>query len=124
MASELRGGKRNQRRRANDLPDTMQMAVSMKVMVTSNIETNLDVVNGAQCEIIVIILHPDEPPLGDDPIVALQYLPSYILVKLKQTHTGQLEGLNEDVIFVEVTTGNFQIKVKTNGGKYITLLCT
>ena len=47
LASELRGGKRNWRRRANDLPDTMEMAVGMKVMVTSNIKTDLDMMNGA-----------------------------------------------------------------------------
>jgi hypothetical protein len=35
-------------------------------------------------------------------------------------HAGQLEGLNEGVIPIEVTTRNFQIKVKTNSGNYIT----
>jgi len=78
-------GKRNRRKRVNDLPDVVQITIGMKVMVTSNIETDLDVTNGAQGEIVDIILHPDEPPLGDDPIVTLQHLPSYILVKLKRT---------------------------------------
>ena len=34
-------------------------------MVTSNIETNLDVTNGANGEIVDIILHPDELTLED-----------------------------------------------------------
>ena len=91
-------------------------------MVTSNIETNLDVTNGAQGEIINIILHPDEPPLGDDPIVTLQHLPSYILVKLKRTCTERLEGLDKGVIPVEVAPRSFQIKVRlrTSNSKSIT----
>jgi ATP-dependent exoDNAse (exonuclease V) alpha subunit len=113
-------GKRNRRKRVNDLPDVVQIAIGMKVMVTSNIETDLDVTNGARGEIVDIILHPDEPPLGDDPIVTLQHLPSYILVKLKQTRAERLEGLDEGVIPVEVATRSFQIKVRTSNSKYTT----
>jgi len=43
----------------------------MKVMVTSNVEMDLDITNGAQREIIDIILHPDEPPCRDDSIIHL-----------------------------------------------------
>ena len=57
----------------------------MKVMVTQNVQTDLDITNGAQGEIVDMILNTDEPPLGDKPIVELKYLPSYILVKLHQT---------------------------------------
>ena len=113
-------GKQNRRKRVNNLPDVVQTAIGMKVIVTSNIETDLDVMNGARGEIIDIILHLDEPPLGDDPIVTLQHLPLYILVKLKQTHAEQLEGLDEGVIPVEVATHSFQIKVRTSNSKYIT----
>ena len=113
-------GKWNWRKRVNDLPDVVQITIGMTVMVTSNIETDLDVTNGARGEIVDIILHPDEPPLGDDPIVTLQHLPSYILVKLKWICTEQLEGLNEGVIPVEVATHSFQIKVRTSNSKYIT----
>ena len=77
-----KGGRRRSRRN-NDLPDAVELAVGMKVMVTANIETDLDVTNGARGEIVDIILHPDEPPLGDDSIVTLKYLPSYILVKMQ-----------------------------------------
>jgi hypothetical protein len=38
----------------------VEIAISMKVMVTSNIKTDLDVTNGAHGEIVDIILHPDE----------------------------------------------------------------
>lgn len=72
----------------------------MKVMVTENIETDLDVTNGARGEIVDIILDVDEPPIGDEPIVTLKELPAYILVKLHCTRATRLEGLNEGVISV------------------------
>ena len=92
----------------------------MKVMVTSNIKTDLDVTNGARGEIVDIILHPDELTLEDGPVVKLKYLPSYVLVKLTRTRASQLEGLDEGIIPVEVATRNFQIKVREANGKYIT----
>ena len=113
-------GGRQRSRRSSDLPDAVELAVGMRVMVTANIETDLDVTNGARGEIVDIILHPDEPPLGDDSIVKLKHLPSYILIKMQRTHASQLDGLDEGIIPVEVTTRNFQIKVRTNGGKYVT----
>jgi hypothetical protein len=64
-------GRQQQSRRNNDLPNVVKLAVGMKVMVTANIETDLDVTNGARGEIVGIILHPDEPPLSNDSIVTL-----------------------------------------------------
>ena len=61
----------------------------MKVLVMDNIETDLDITNGAQGEIVDIILHPDKPPISNsEPVVHLQYLPAYILVKLSHTHAS------------------------------------
>jgi len=69
------------------------MANRMKVMVTTNVEMDLDVTNNARREIVDIILHPDKPPVGDGPVVKLKYLPAYILVKLTHTQATQLDGL-------------------------------
>jgi len=41
-------GRQQQSRRNNDLPNVVKLAVGMKVMVTANIETDLDVTNGAR----------------------------------------------------------------------------
>ncbi|PPQ93872.1 hypothetical protein CVT25_013581 [Psilocybe cyanescens] len=60
----------------------------MEVMVTSNIETDLNITNGARGKIVNTILHPDKPGIGEEPVVAvvhLKYVPAYILVKLKRT---------------------------------------
>ena len=51
------GGK--QRQKSNDLSAAVEIAVGMKVMVTSNVETDLNVTNGACGEIVDIILHPN-----------------------------------------------------------------
>jgi hypothetical protein len=66
--------------RAKDLPRTVDFAIGMKVMVTENIEIDLDLTNGARGEIIDIVLHPDEPPIGNTPVVHLSYMPAYIMI--------------------------------------------
>jgi hypothetical protein len=62
----------------------------MKVIVTDsdNVETDLDITNGARGEIVDIILHPDEPQFNrNDAVIKLKYLlpASYLLVKLTRT---------------------------------------
>ena len=54
----------------------------MKVMVTENVEIDLDITNGARGEIAETGLHPDEPEHSQETIVKPEYLPAYILVKL------------------------------------------
>jgi hypothetical protein len=52
------GGKQCQK--SNDLPAAVEIAIGMKVMVTSNIETDLNITNGALGKIVDTILHPDK----------------------------------------------------------------
>ena len=104
-------GLKKQRCQKNDLPDTIQITIGMKVMVTENIETDLDVTNRARGEIVDIIMDTDKLPIGNDPIITLKCLLAYILVKMAHTRAMQLEGLEEGVIPAQVTTHNFQIKV-------------
>lgn len=106
------------RRQKDGLPDTVELAVGMSVMVTSNLETDLDITNGARGTIETIILHPDEPPLPDTPVVKLTYLPSYVLVKLKSTRATQLKSLDASVIPIEAKLQTFRISLpsgSTNG---------
>ncbi|GLB44644.1 putative G-quadruplex DNA unwinding [Lyophyllum shimeji] len=108
-------GKRG--RRKADLPRKIELAIGMKVMVTDNIETDLDVTNGARGEVVDIILHPDEQLNGNSAIVHLCYLPLYILVKLHRTRATTLEGLEECVIPVEPATTSYRMKMQTHEGK-------
>ena len=67
------------------------------VMVTFNLDTDLDIINGARGVIADIILHPDEPPINPAaPIVSLQELLAYILVKLNSSEDKR--GVEREVI--------------------------
>lgn len=61
-------------------------------MVTRNIETNMDVVNGGS------VADPDEPAIGNEPLVHLKKQPLYILFKMDIIRAAQLSGLDENVI--------------------------
>ncbi|KAJ6601952.1 hypothetical protein DFH09DRAFT_1069499 [Mycena vulgaris] len=74
--------------------------------------------NGARGEIVDIILDPDEPPIGDEPIVHLKRIPAYIRVKLRQTRVTQLAGLDKLVIPIEPTKTTYRMKVKFPSGKW------
>ena len=86
-------------------------------MVTDNLETDLDITNGARGEIVGIVLDKDEPPVGDSPIVKLKHLPAYILVKLSRTRATKLDSLEDCIIPVQSTATNYRIKITTNDGK-------
>ncbi|KAJ7339305.1 hypothetical protein DFH08DRAFT_915798 [Mycena albidolilacea] len=91
--------KKNGRRemKMKDLPNFIKLAIGMKVLVTRNIETDLNLANGAHGEIADVVLDPDEPPFGDtgETIVDLEKMPAYTLVKLARTRATRLEGLDE-----------------------------
>ena len=58
----------------------------MKVMVTQNVQTDLDITNGARGTVVNIMLSPDEPPTtATQNIVKPKGLPVCILVKLDRT---------------------------------------
>ena len=101
-AALLRHQGADSRQRKQDLPDTVCVACGMKVMVTQNVETDLDITNGARGTVVDIWLNPDEPPIStEQPLIKLKYMPLYILVKLERTRATQLQDLEESVIPVE-----------------------
>jgi hypothetical protein len=50
-----------------------------EVLVTENVEIDLDMTNGAWGTIVDIVMHSDKPPLSDEPIVHLKYPPWSII---------------------------------------------
>jgi hypothetical protein len=70
----------------------------MKVMVTFNVQTDLDVSNGARGEIVDIMLDEHEPDLPSESIISLTYPPLYVLVRLTRTKASALEGLPQGII--------------------------
>ena len=95
------------------LPNQIKLAKGMKVLVTNNIVTDLDITNGARGEIIDIILHPDEPTLHSGSIVHLRHLPICILVKLTRTRASILNNLDEHVVPIEPLSTTIQIDLLT-----------
>jgi hypothetical protein len=104
-------------RMTKDLPYQVEIAIGMMVMVTENVEIDLDITNGARGEIVAIILHETEPPIGEGAVVNLTRLPAYILVKLSRTKTSRLSGLDERVIPVEPTSTTYRMNMMVKEGK-------
>ena len=104
--------KKGRRRRDKGLPELIHLAIGMKVMVTNNLQTDLDITNGARGVITDIILNPDEPPLDEGPVVTLKHLPESVLVKLTRTRAAALPGLEEGVIPIQRISTKMQIHVR------------
>jgi hypothetical protein len=64
------------------LPDKVELAVGMEVMVTVNIETELDIANGSRGVVEKIILDPQESADMAQSEVLLHYPPACVLVRL------------------------------------------
>ena len=103
--------KDTRKRRNKDLPDSILLAIGMKVMVTTNLQTDLDITNGARGVITNIILNQHKPPLEDGSTVQLRFLPECILVKLSHTCAATLPHLDEGVIPIQCVSSHMQIKV-------------
>ncbi|KIK16994.1 hypothetical protein PISMIDRAFT_112290 [Pisolithus microcarpus 441] len=104
-----------------ELPDQVELCVGMKVMVTQNVETDLDITNGARGVVVDILLHPEEPPLSPTHGVQhLKHMPSYVLVKLARMRTSHLPGLEPSVIPVEPVTKCYTIRYSTPDGLHVT----
>ena len=57
------------------LLESVHMAIGMKVMVTRNVETDLDITNGTRGTIVDILLHPEEPVITIlEPRIHLKHL--------------------------------------------------
>lgn len=104
------------RRLLQQLPNEIVVALGMKVMVTENVETDLDITNGARGTVVGVVCHPEEPTLSDDnENMRLQRLPLFILVKMERTRTSKLTNLEESVIPIQPASRTFRIKIKEKG---------
>ena len=97
--------------RNKDLPETILLTIGMNVMVTNNLQTDLDIMNGAWGVITDIILNQDKPPLEGGSTVQLKFLPECVLVKLSRTRATTLPHLDEGVIPIQCVSCHMQIRV-------------
>ncbi|CCO34495.1 ATP-dependent helicase RRM3 [Rhizoctonia solani AG-1 IB] len=92
------------------LPDIIPVAIGMKVMVTYNIETELDVANGARGTVVRIIAN-DEPTSDSSHIRQLSRPPLCVLVKLWRTRIRKLGNLDEGVVPIVPIRTQFKLKL-------------
>ena len=114
-AVALRGHGLTGQRTNNDLPERIELAVGMSIMITENLETDLDITNGARGVIVSIVLHPEEDTSPNLPITKLHHLPIYILVRLEQTRADNLVGLETGIVPIVPSNQKMYIKVKIDG---------
>lgn len=104
--------KKGRKRRDKGLPESIHLAIGMKVMVTNNLQTDLDITNGARGVVADIMLSPDEPPLEEGPVVTLKHPPECVLVKLSRTRAAALPNLEDGVIPIQRVSARTQIRVR------------
>lgn len=92
------------------LPATCEIAIGAQVMVTFNVETELDIANGSRGVVHGIVLDEREPD-SEGSVVHLKYPPAYILVKLDRTKAPRLAGLPEGVVPIKPMTKDMTISV-------------
>jgi hypothetical protein len=83
------------------LPNKVEVARGMKVLITNNIATDLDITNRVRGEIVDIILHPEDPPVVTEAIVHLKMLLRCVMVQLTRTRASHLDGPEESVVSME-----------------------
>ncbi|KAG9074974.1 hypothetical protein FRC06_010349 [Ceratobasidium sp. 370] len=107
-----------------NLPDMVKLAVGMQVMVTFNIETDLDVANRAQGVIeesfltVGSIFRVNSPKYQGK--VALRYPPECILVRLNRTKAQRLPELAEGVIPIVPMEQKYDLQQKDGKNKQVT----
>ena len=78
------------------LPDYIELAVGMKCMVTFNVATDVNLVNGSIGMIKDIFLDPREEPWREGEIVNLEYPPIMILFQPTQSCKTLFQGLQSE----------------------------
>jgi len=95
------------------LPDSVHLIIGAKVMVTSNINTDMKIANGTHGKIIV---DPGEPEQGKwEARTDLQYPPSCILIRLEYGSEEQASVLPEGVVPIFPEEQTYQLCLQ--GGK-------
>lgn len=100
------------------LHEKLELAIGSQVMVTMNVDPDIDLANGTRAVVEKIILDPEEPPIGTEQRVHLRYLPLCVLVRVERTRCGRLSDLEENVIPIvpQILKHSFKSNVKTKKG--------
>jgi ATP-dependent exoDNAse (exonuclease V) alpha subunit len=93
------------------LTKEVELALGAPVMVTLNLQTDLDVANGVRGVVEGIVLDERErlTPKEDTDRIHLTYPPRYVLVRLDRTKAPTLDGLQENVIPIAPVSKTFTV---------------
>ena len=120
LATKPKRGSRNKRHEHGGLPDEVELALGMEVMVTFNVSTNLDMANGARGHIVDIVLDErEQAPGGRTHFMRLEYPPLYVLVAMNRTKATPLDGLEPGVLPIAPQSRSFT--VASANGKRISI---
>ncbi|KAB5588280.1 Vacuolar membrane-associated protein IML1 [Ceratobasidium theobromae] len=121
-AATKKSRKKSQIGQKASLPDSVELAIGLEVMVTTNVETELDVANGACGVIQKILFDPKEQLDTTASEVTLNYLPLCVLVKLNRTKAQRLPGLEEGVVPIVPIKKNYDLprEHKSGGSRSVT----
>lgn len=91
----------------------------MKVTATVNVQTNLDVANGAQGTIVDIVLPNESPFYPNVSVATLTLFTFYILVEILRTRASTLLGLHPGVPPIMPASKNYciMINIEEQGGQ-------
>jgi len=117
VAAKRNGNRGHNRQQRAGLPDEVELAIGMEVMVTFNVSMDLDMANSAQGHIVDIVLDPRENRIiGSGECAELRYPPVYMLVQMMHTKATTLNGLTPGVLPVTPLSRTFTITT-ANGSK-------
>jgi hypothetical protein len=117
LAGMSQSKKSKSRQEKAGLSDTVELFVGMKMMVTYNVQTDMDLANGARGEIVDIILDErEEDHNEEDAIVNLKYPPRMVLVKLLHCKAPKLDGLEESIVPMTPISKTFSFTTASTRG--------
>jgi len=113
-------GRREKVHKHASLSDEVTISVGMNVMVTYNIQTELDIANRSQGEITDIVIDKEDTSFGKkESIITVNQPPAYVLVKLDSMKSPSFLGLEKGVIPITLLERMFYI-VNRNQKKKVT----
>ena len=116
LATKPKRGSRNKRHEHGRLPNEVELALGMKVMVTFNVSTNLDMTNGARGHIVGSTRRERGETSGRTHSVRLQYPPLYVLMSINWTKVSTLDGLEPGIFPVAPLTRTFVVTTANGNG--------
>ena len=101
------------------LQNDIELAVGSKIIITTNLDTDMDIMNGVQGQIIQICVVPHDEIHSSDCMQEMKYPASCILVKLERYGGQEIDELGEGTIPLYPIQQSFEILMPSGDKKVI-----